>query len=875
MDQSRFPAWTRRRFLARSAGLAVSATFVPAGSGFLHGGWSASAAGTAARDALTHGPLAPSTPLIEQVITVCDRLAPEGWRDLLLAVSHDELDIAAADLRTMLAQPLSQIDRTIPGFEDFALEGTRGIEPGSPARSLLFHALASPNVFGDAAGNDLSAFPTPAEIEAVENYVYGVTPPSLDDLQAQADDHPLAVVVFALEYRTARETVHGKHADFCFARTGLARMGTTEAIYDARRRDFLPGKADDPFAFPVQPVRYAPFLAVQRPSDPDTFGPLRATDDDRSRLFWVPLHKLFSGPECLQGFDLTVTLATEHRNEKLRRFHTRMNTAGFYTGWDAPDIDQFPFVIQGETLAAFSTDPDHGSGWVVPPPHPLVEPATHDGQPLTFYYSQELAASPEITYASSLQPLEAPPFQPLGPGRTQSLPENINIAEEEIPGYLTEISPDNARSSPEYLNIRHTVSPDGTEENLNDLPDIFAPINEGGYWAQHFIDHAGDGWVAARCRELDAMVPARVPAYSTVAPPSFYPYTSQRALTEWAESGAPEELRHGIWAIPPRPLSDRRLAANINLAAGFSIDDDTVTALVSLPLDAGTTQSGAPGTFVRRHLHLPDGMAGLFDPGWDVSQDRTADNRFFLANHGLGTPFVEDAKLCAAPSTYWPGVSPDSAREFQPAIPSGENQYQVWPTIAPMTDEELGIVEVEGLGFLPWDGVRGPHVTVVDGKEVVDYPEFAHTDYLETVKHFTAALTGKVDQEEYIARVLAMAQVYWALGIRWAEFGEQYGIAEALDRFQAAKAEWTVLSFRALGEGTDDERTEAETAAGVRLQGDTRYRFHLFQWNGVETPSEDVRRILVGIKNQVVAYTDLTNILLNQNETWEHHLPPR
>jgi len=217
------------------------------------------------------------------VTAICERLAPEGWRELLLAVSDDELDITTADLPAMLSQPLSQIDRTVPGFEDFALEGTRGIEPGSPARSLLFHALASPNVFGDAAGNDLAAFPTPAEIEAVENYVYGVTPPSLDDLRARADDHPLAVVVFALEYRTARETVHGKHADFCFARTGHARMGTAEAIYDARRREFLPVKADDPFAFPIQPARYAPFLAIQRRADPDSFGPLRATAEDQSR----------------------------------------------------------------------------------------------------------------------------------------------------------------------------------------------------------------------------------------------------------------------------------------------------------------------------------------------------------------------------------------------------------------------------------------------------------------------------------------------------------------------------------------------------------------------------------------------------------------
>src|SRR5918994_749617 len=615
MDQARFPAWTRRRFLTRAAGLAAATTVLPLGSMLHHGTGAVSASGALTVQATPRLQLAPSPSLIDQVTAVCERLAPEGWRDLLLAVSHDELDITTADLPAMLAQPLSEIDRTVPGFEDFALEGTRGIEPGSPARSLLFHALASPNVFEDAAGNDLSAFPTPAEIEAVENYVYGVTPPSLDDLQAQSDDHPLAVVVFALEYRTARETVHGKHADFCFSRTGLARMGTTEAVYDGRRREFLPLKTDDPFAFPVQPARYAPFLAVQRRADPGTFGPLRATDDDQSRLFWVPLHKLFSGPECLQGLDLTVTLSTEHRNEKLRRFHTRMNTAGFYTGWDAPDIDQFPFVIQGETLAAFSTDADHGSGWVMPAPHPLVDSAEYDGKPLTFYYSQELAASPLITYSSSLQPLEAPPFQPLGPGRTQSLPENIAIAEEEIPGYLTEISPDNGRSTPEYLNIRHTVSEDGTEENLNDLPDVLERINEGGYWARHFIDFAADGWVDARCSELDAVVPARVPAFSAVGPVSFYPYTNQRALTEWAESGAPEELRHGIWVIPPRPLSDRRFAANIELGAGFSIDDDTVTALVSLPLDAGTKQSGAPETVVRRHLQLPDGMAGVVGSG--------------------------------------------------------------------------------------------------------------------------------------------------------------------------------------------------------------------------------------------------------------------
>src|SRR4051794_39400905 len=102
MDQPRSVAWTRRRFLTRAAGLAASSTFVPSGSVLRHNGWVVSASETAAPIAVFHPPLAPSTPLIEQVTTVCRRLAPEGWRDLLLAVTHDELDIASADLSAML-----------------------------------------------------------------------------------------------------------------------------------------------------------------------------------------------------------------------------------------------------------------------------------------------------------------------------------------------------------------------------------------------------------------------------------------------------------------------------------------------------------------------------------------------------------------------------------------------------------------------------------------------------------------------------------------------------------------------------------------------------------------------------------------------------
>lgn len=813
--------------------------------------------------------------LIDGVCEICARLATGGWRDLLLAVTSNALDITAADIDSTLRQPLATIDRTVPGFEDFSIEGTRGIEPGSPARSLLYHALASPSVFTGRSGAILSLFPTPAELEAVENYVYGAVPPALDAIQAQANGAPLAVVVFALEYRSGPHTVHGRHADLNFSRTGLARLGNSAARYDAQRREFLPVIAGDPYAFPVQPARYAAYLAAQRTADPAPFGPLRATDDDAARLFWMPLHKLFDGRECIQGLNLTVDLSNGHVNEKLRRFHSYLNGAGFDTGWAGDNLDQVPFVITGSALASFSRDPAHGTGWVMPQVHPLTEPAMHQDKPLSFFFSEALAATAEIIHFTSLQLFENPPIDPLGPARTQSRPENLSGPDEAFARYLTDIGPDSNRAAPEYLNIRRQVNPDGSEQNLNDLPDLLDVLRKGGFWVRHFIDYSGDGWVAAHCAALDEVIPKRVPAFSLIASPTFYPYTNQRELTQWTETLMPADLRAGIWAIPPRPLSDRRMAANINHPVGFDIADDTVTAVVSHPTDARAAQSGVPSILIRQHALLPDGAAGVFDPGWDISQGRTEDNRFFLQNYGLGTPFLEDVKLCAALSAFWPGVVPDAAREFQPGKMASAPRIQAWPTIAPQTDEELGIVKPAGGDYAPWDGVRGPFATVINGVPFVDYPDIARTDYLETFNTFTGALTSTVEHEEYVSRVLAMAQVYWALGIRYPDFAVHYPVGEALDGFQAAKAAWAVLSFQALA-GEDKEIPGAEAFTGIHLSGPRIYRFHLFTWGDDVPHPSDARRVLVPMKEQVVIYGDLTNILIRRDSgPWEHHQPPR
>ena len=394
--------------------------------------------------------------LLTQVQGVCNRLALHGWRDLLMSVTKGKLDLAAQDLARELSKPIV-VTRETPGFVDFAAEGRRGIESGSPCRSLLFHALASPGVIQGAAGKPLTDFPTHAELATIENYVYGVNPPSLSELRARTKGAPLAIVVFAPEYRTISHTVHRKHADMCFARSAFARTGTVEAHYDSRRREFLPLDDRDPFAFRVLPARFAAYIAMQVKGQQNSFGPMRFEKGDAQRRFWVPLHKLFAGPECLRGYDLDVTFAAHFLNEKLRRFHQFMASEGHDSGWKSPDIDNYPFVMRDNIIADFSTRTEDGSGLIMPKPHPLFEKAIYQGKPLGFEVPSAFSRRSGATWFSSLQ----------------ILPDAVD---ESIFGddilYMDGVNATVGRHAPEYLNARHKLLPDGSEVDLNDSPDV-------------------------------------------------------------------------------------------------------------------------------------------------------------------------------------------------------------------------------------------------------------------------------------------------------------------------------------------------------------------------------------------------------------------
>ena len=309
--------------------------------------------------------------LIDEVKTICARLAPFGWAELL---KEHGLDISATNLKKELARELPQIKRRMRGFEDFALEGIRGIEPGHPARSLLYHAFASPNVLTRIDGSDIKKFPTLAELDVIENYVFGAVPPSLEELRERAKGARLGVCVFASEYRPATQTCHKKHADMAFSRTGVARVGTARPLYDAARRGFLPFVDGEPFAIRVSPVRYTAYIAVEKRGDEQSFCPMRfdaqEADDklsDKNRKFWLPLHKLFSGTECLRDFPegLHLTLTARHFNEKIKRIHLELTKQGFDTGSQPDDLDKEPFSFE-RGIAEWSTDSRFGPGLLVP-----------------------------------------------------------------------------------------------------------------------------------------------------------------------------------------------------------------------------------------------------------------------------------------------------------------------------------------------------------------------------------------------------------------------------------------------------------------------------------------------------------------------------
>ncbi len=792
--------------------------------------------------------------LLSRASKILARLSNGGWDKLF---KQHGLDVCASDLQAELLRPLDQINRNCPGFEDFAEAGMRAVEPGKPALSLLIHGLASPNVVSYIESHEeveITKFPTSADLEMLENLVYGLVPPTIEDVRMSVDGVPLAVVVFAKEYRVAVNTVHQKHADMCYSRTGVARIGTSNMEYLDKARGYLPYDEESSNKIRVLPCRYAAYIAALVDGDRDTHGPMRfidpasaAQDDnepsldkvagrsaseaelvkdkidpgDKSRRFWVPVHKLFSGKDCLSGYDLNVTLSTSHLNEKLRRVHLMFGRLGHDGGWHEPDISNSPFKFT-DGIAEFSKSDGEG----------LLVPQVHESLVSVAKYKHEGSeAEKDLTYI-------VPNSEKLDTGVFSSSL------------YIPSLS-GGARSAPEYVHARFAVDYKGSDEkDLNELPNVAEIVKKGGYRAKHLIDYTGDGWIDVTCPELNLDIPTRLAAFSLVASPDYFIKVKQRDLMQWWEQSVSHSIKKTIWpANPglPEALSDQRIAANVELEGpGFNENDDTMTAIIGqLNVHGGTRVRMMPPRYFRSSM-LTDGASGVFAPGWDVSIDQMAQDNSngeslvtFFSTHGLGSPFPEDAKLCAALSSFWPAVAPDITRTFQP--------NPRYATATPLLDKTIG----QG-GAEPWDGVYGPRI-IDETKKIIEYTNLDYGDYVRASLDnvFNMDVIGDINHQEYVARTVVMARVYQALGAKTTE----------------EKVKYTVYSFKHIDADSDQEFKDALAATKITLSSDYAFRFQIFEAKVVEgDEGKPFDKVWVRYDEMKTIYADSISVLLRDDK---------
>ncbi len=725
-------------------------------------------------------------PLINDVRKVVTRLSSDpAWKRVFaktkLNITTQMTDAeVAAQLTTSLSTGELTALRQLSGFKDMAAEAKQLITPGKPARSILYHALASPNMTNDGQNNEMTQWPTQDELVSVENYVYASAKRSLDDVKRSAtkltgDNTPeLGVVVFATEYRPAHKTPHRKHADICFSRTGVARVGTIDTGYDGKLRGYWPVDESQPHDFGIVPVKYDAYVAVKvRKSLANNkgfeFGPppnIAAIADgskqpDSSFEFWVPLHKLFNGSECLRGENLQCELNAQHVNEKIKRFHLMMKKIGVNAGHNNDDLTKAPFTIT-EDLATVKYSTDKASAWITPKPQPFVKVAEdEDGNKVSFIVPQErnTNASPNepsvrIFGRDSQDRRILSSTLEMRTNNVKMNPvTNMPILDDD-----GDLIPVGDRPGPEYIHIREDdVLGDLNQVDSVDLANSRQLLKEGRR-AMHFADTTADGWVSLKLSGSNALANlVHVNAYSLIGAPDFYPLVDQRDILEWrqANSNNPNIL----FFREPDALSEDRLPPNLTLPGAFDNDAEVENPVVTAIITQAEESRTGP---IRRHIDsefkisqntLPDAAAGLYAPGWVVSFDVNEQKQGHLAAYGLGSPFPEDAKLCAALNGFWPAVAPDTTRTFAREELFINNQLASSTTV-PMTDDEIS-------SDLSWDGLQGPNIIPGGTVPQIEHPSFLYADYTKDTEKgkFSMVKTSKMTSAEYKRRILTMGAV--------------------------------------------------------------------------------------------------------------------
>ncbi len=680
-----------------------------------------------------------SAPLALKFKELLKWLQENGWIAYLNQTLALNIDAADKDIDHYTQK---QRFAKAAGFDDFA--GHRLIEPGYPAGSLLYHALASPRV--KPAGFGPQQYPGIAQLDVLENIIYGLK--AMDG----EDWNNMVLAVFAYEYRPAYKTPHHNHADMVFSRTGIARIGEYGMNYDAVSRCFInkPAVAGKTKNIAVAPARYGLFLAKKVTGETGITLMGKATDgNDPSRSFLQPVRKIFSDDTLISANH--VTFKEYHITEKLyslvKKSANSFDNPVDKSGKPRFDIEKPPFKVESNHSANLVTSTAIGSSVLVTSvAAPLVRLAVQNNQRIFLKVSKD-----DEAYFSALNTAH------VGDEEVLDIHSPADDIVREVNDYAV------PRNVPMFVNIKYMQD----KKDPSKLIHLDTTEQKGhvfdNYKAGLFEDSICDGCVTVDTSLwTSSTVPPAVlknclPAFSIITAPDFFPLVDPFDLLEFDLAATPKETNFfegGLYSLcSERTAPNQRL---VNPATGKTAFDvhapnraDTFTAVLcdEMGEKANTGDFSQPADRdYQATSFLPDVCSGIFAPGWDITyandtphkdmygQDEYKKKDSYLSTRGLGSPFAEDMKLCAAMDGMWPAASPDAARTYQGSL---DVEYRN-PASIPLLDTEIGLHKdspackslkmPESLG---WDGEQGPFLQRKEGHVLVNFTDLASADYIE------------------------------------------------------------------------------------------------------------------------------------------------
>ena len=659
-------------------------------------------------------------------------LKENEWISYLKDALNVNLELKGDDLTAELTKKLDankllrlRQDRK-SGFDDFA--GEQLIKPGFPAFSLLYHALASPRV----KPGKVKAHPELEQIDLLENYIYALCSlKQLKQIYNIGANEELVLAVFAYEYRPAYKTPHHEYADLVFSRTGIGRIGNQPENYDKHNRCFVNQPRDPQLVkqCAVIPARYGLFLARKaKNNDIDLMktgfykpGDKKNDLDDEQRIFLQPIRKIFNN-DLLTG-QRKIVFTESHRSEKLFKLYKEKKVHTLN--------DSLPVVRKSLDLIVQDKTRNIGSSFLVISKHaPLIRHAV--GSKGLLYFLVEKNMHDDRFFTSY---------------NTQFV-EDIELLEgnNRLPnGY------DQPRNQALFVNITHEKENNGYKQLLMTMDGRFESVIEnGGYYAPLFEDSICDGKVSVNNSFQDVLLlkgikPKILPAFSIVTAPDFFPQVDSFDLLDFdiapGRSNVSNFYEGGIAS-----LATARLIPNPKSIDPGEEGSETYTAVLSEQHKTSSLPHEQLNDYKNPAVEkdyiisgfLPDASSSVFAPGWDITYS-SSEGKIYLSTEGLGSPFIEDMKLCSAMNGMWPAASPDASRTY---LGSFEKKYRN-PTAIPLLDDELGYHKDSphgiGLNTLGWDGEQGPFLELRQDVWKVNFTDLGRADCVQN------ALENKLD----------------------------------------------------------------------------------------------------------------------------------